>query len=87
VTYAYNDVQRIKAQHMSDNPTTYSHVTLIPSSDAMKDEATYGKYFSQDSYGSSTVYAYNNLFRYNTVAELISAGVTAIGTWEIKTQA
>ncbi len=83
VTYAYNDVQTIKAQHKSDNAMASSHVVLQPSSEAVKDES-YEKYYSQDKSGSYTVYTYNNLFRYNTVNDLIGAGVENIGSWIVQ---
>lgn len=81
VTYAYNDVETIKAQRRSADPNVSNHIKLEPSSEALKDEAQYGKYYAQDKYGAYTVYAYNHIYRYDTIDALVQAGVTKVGTW------
>lgn len=88
-TWADNDIDNIGAVRRATSASSAEYMKLKPSSESEEHLAEYGKYYTYDGHvkhppkGACMAWTYIGIARYNTVANVLSAGVTKIGSWTV----
>ena len=88
-TWADSDVNNIGAARRGTSASSPEYMKLKPASESEEHLAQYGKYYTYDGHasnppkGACMAWTYLGVVRYDTVAELLTAGVTNVGSWTV----